>query len=74
MFGKWAQPNYNSVVATLFEVLNHYCEGIDASDVLARLGLSEHQFFVVSAHREENVDSDRNFLKLVDVLNIVAEQ
>ena len=58
----------------MFEVLNHYREGIDASDVLDRLGLSEHQFFVVSAHREENVDSDKNFLKLVDVLNTVAEQ
>lgn len=58
----------------MFEVLNHYREGIDASDVLARLKLTEGQFFVVSAHREENVDSDKNFLKLVDVLNTVAEQ
>jgi UDP-N-acetylglucosamine 2-epimerase (non-hydrolysing) len=58
----------------MFEVLNHYREGIEASDVLSRLGLVEHQFFVVSAHREENVDSDKNFLKLVDVLNRVAEQ
>jgi len=58
----------------MFEVLNQYREGIDASDVLDRLGLSEHQFFVVSAHREENVDSDKHFLKLVDVLNTVAEQ
>ena len=58
----------------MFEVLNQYREGIDSSDVLDRLGLSEHRFFVVSAHREENVDSDKNFLKLVDVLNTVAEQ
>ena len=58
----------------MFEVLHHYREGIFASDVLNRLGLSEDQFFVVSAHREENVDSDKNFLKLVDVLNTVAEQ
>lgn len=58
----------------MFEVLNHYREGIDASDVLHRLGLTEQQFFVVSAHREENVDPDKNFLKLVDVLNTVAEQ
>lgn len=58
----------------MFEVLNYYRDGIEASDVLHRLGLSEQQFFVVSAHREENVDSDKNFLKLVDVLNTVAEQ
>lgn len=57
----------------MFEVLNHYREGIEASDVLERLGLEAGKFFVVSAHREENVDSDRNFLKLVDVLNTVAE-
>jgi UDP-N-acetyl-L-fucosamine synthase len=55
------------------EVLNHYREGIESSDVLDRLELSEGQFFVVSAHREENVDSDKNFGKLVDVLNGIAE-
>ncbi|WP_410481569.1 non-hydrolyzing UDP-N-acetylglucosamine 2-epimerase [Pseudomonas plecoglossicida] len=58
----------------MFEVLNHYRDGIEASDVLERLGLQAGQFFVVSAHREENIDSDKNFLKLVDVLNTVAEQ
>ncbi len=56
----------------MFEVLNHYREGIDGSDVLERLGLEAGKFFVVSAHREENVDSDKNFLKLVEVLNTVA--
>lgn len=56
----------------MFEVLNYYREGIVASTVLERLSLKEGQFFVVSAHREENVDSDKNFLKLVDVLNTVA--
>jgi UDP-N-acetyl-L-fucosamine synthase len=55
------------------EVLNHYRDGIENSDVLARLELEAGKFFVVSAHREENVDSDKNFLKLVDVLNQVAE-
>ena len=58
----------------MFEVLNKYREGIEASDILDCLGLVDYQFFVVSAHREENVDSEKNFLKLVDVLNTVAEQ
>lgn len=58
----------------MFEVLNYFREGIEASDVLTRLGLEEGKFFIVSAHREENVDSDRNFLALVTTLNAVAEK
>ncbi len=58
----------------MYEVLNHFRSGIDASDVLERLALNEGEFFVVSAHREENVDSDRNFAALVETLNAVAEQ
>jgi UDP-N-acetylglucosamine 2-epimerase (non-hydrolysing) len=57
----------------MFEVLNYFREGIEASDVLDRLGLEYGKFFVVSAHREENIDSDKNFLKMVEVLNTVAE-
>jgi len=56
----------------MFEILQHYRPGIDASDVLSRLGLSDGGFVVVSAHREENIDSDTNFGKLVDVMNTVA--
>lgn len=58
----------------MFEVLNHFRGGIETSNVLERLSLMEGQFFVVSAHREENVDSDKNFQALVDILNAVAEQ
>jgi UDP-N-acetyl-L-fucosamine synthase len=58
----------------MFEVLTHYREKIDRSDVLERLSLTEVEYFVVSAHREENIESDRNFLKLVTILNRLAEE
>ena len=58
----------------MFEVLNHYKAKIEASDILETLGLKEQQYFIVSAHREENINSKQNFLDLVDMLNAVAEK
>jgi len=57
----------------MFEVLTHYRTRIEASDVLTRLGLEAEGYFVVSAHREENIESTHSFTKLVAVLNAVAE-
>lgn len=57
----------------MFEVLNHYMDHIDASDVLGRLNLNKGEYFVVSLHREENVDSPKQLAKLAKTLNTVAE-
>lgn len=56
----------------MFEVLTHYMPQIDGSDVLKRLGVEKGKFFVVSAHREENVDSPKQLHKLAETLNSVA--
>ena len=58
----------------MFEVLNFYRQKIEDSKVLTTLNLKENEYFVVSAHREENINSDKNFLDMVDMLNGVAQQ
>ncbi|MEZ8103076.1 non-hydrolyzing UDP-N-acetylglucosamine 2-epimerase [Vibrio bivalvicida] len=58
----------------MFEVLNYYMDQIDSSDVLQRLELEQGEYFVVSLHREENVDSPKQLAKLAETLNTVAER
>lgn len=56
------------------EVIEHYWSKIDASEMLSQLGLKQHQYFLVSLHREENVDAVANLRKLLDLLNHLAEK
>ncbi|MCU6274655.1 non-hydrolyzing UDP-N-acetylglucosamine 2-epimerase [Morganella morganii] len=58
----------------MFEVLNYYMPQITSSEILSKLNLTKHNFFVISAHREENVDSPTQLLKLADILNTLAEK
>jgi len=57
----------------MFEVLNYYSNKIDQSQILKQLTLADRDYFVVSAHREENIDSDVNLSKLATVLNGIAD-
>lgn len=60
--------------SSMLEVLNHHRPQIEASNVLERLGLKAKEFFVVSAHREENIDSPRNFQDFLDTLRAIRDQ
>lgn len=58
----------------MFEVLHHYLPEIEASTVLNKLNLEEKKYFVVSAHREENINSEKNFKGLMESLNFIAKK
>lgn len=58
----------------MFEVLNHYLPKINTSEVLNKLNLEENKYFVVSAHREENINNEKNFKDLMRSLNLIAEK
>lgn len=58
----------------MFEVLNHYMEAIDQSMVHQKMNLEKGKYFVVSAHREENITNDKNFMGLLNALNTIAEK
>ena len=57
----------------MFEVLNHYLPSIESSDVLSKLNLTKYEYFVVSAHREENISNLENFGNLMQSLNQIAD-
>ncbi|WP_299837379.1 UDP-N-acetylglucosamine 2-epimerase (non-hydrolyzing) [uncultured Tenacibaculum sp.] len=58
----------------MYEVLHKFLPKIEESDVLSKLGLEKHKFFVVSSHREENISNPKNFKGLIDSLNLIAEK
>lgn len=58
----------------MFEVLHHYLPEINASSILKKLNLEENKYFVVSAHREENINSEKNFKGLMESLNLIVEK
>ena len=58
----------------MFEVLNFYLPKIKESDILRKLNLENKKYFTISAHREENIDSEKNFQNLIETLNIIAQK
>jgi UDP-N-acetylglucosamine 2-epimerase (non-hydrolysing) len=58
----------------MFEVLSHYSPSIEASDILSRLDLKEQEYFVVSCHREENVNSNEKFNSFIETLNLISDR
>ena len=58
----------------MFEVLNYYSKGIENSKILETFGLEPENYYVLSAHREENIELDNNFDRLVDAINKIARQ
>ena len=58
----------------MFEVLHYYMPKIEKSEILNKLGLEKEKYFVVSAHREENIDNDKNLFSLLTSLNLIAEE
>ncbi|MCK4712201.1 MAG: UDP-N-acetylglucosamine 2-epimerase, partial [Marinosulfonomonas sp.] len=69
-----AHRRINLTGSPMREVLEHYRERINASDILSRLKLGPKEYFIVSLHREENVDSQARLTALVEVLNALAER
>ena len=58
----------------MFEVLNYYMPKVEKSHIIEKLKLKSHEYFLVSAHREENIANEANFLNLCKILNLIAEQ
>lgn len=69
------KPEYTFVVGSpMAEILNTYSESINSSDVLNKLGLEKNKYILLSAHREENIDNEDNFMSLMNAVNQMAEK